>query len=116
MLTCLLVFVLLALAPICVLGFRIKDVFSTQYDLNFKLTGYKCQFMGTGVYTVDGLPVNFVRFDSFDEQSYIYVDASVTSVIIDNGSPEYCSNILLGRGVVEKIIVGGKVCVSVNSI
>lgn len=109
-----LVFVLLA--PFCVLGLRIKDVCAAQFDLNFKLIGYKCQFMGTGVYTVDGPSMDFVRFNFSNEHSYIYVDASVTSVIIDRGSPEYCNNILLGRGVVEKIIVGGKVCVSVNSI
>lgn len=57
---------------------------------------------------VYGLPVDFVRFDRFNEQSFIYLDVPVSSITIDNGSPEICSNILLGRGTVDEIIIGGK--------
>jgi hypothetical protein len=43
------------------------------------------------------------------------LDVPVTSVTIENGSPAICSNILLGRGTVDEIIIGGKVCVSFNT-
>lgn len=83
--------------------------------MNFTLVGYSCEFIGSGVYSVNGLPVDFVRFDRFNEQSFIYLDLRVTSVTIENGSPAICSNILLGRGTVDEIIIGGKVCVSFNT-
>ena len=98
-----------------VLGFKINEVCDARFDLNFTLVGYSCEFIGSGVYSVNGLPVDFVRFDRFNEQSFIYLDLRVTSVTIENGSPAICSNILLGRGTVDEIIIGGKVCVSFNT-
>jgi len=111
------VFLLLALDHcVNVLGFKINEVCDAKYDLNFKLVGYSCEFIGSGVYSVNGLPVDFVRFDRFNEQSFIYLDVPVTSITIENGSPAICSNILLGRGMIDEIIIGGKVCVSLNTI
>ena len=96
-----------------VVSFQVNDLCEKEYDLNYEVRGYRCQFVASGVYVVEGGEVDYVRFLSLDLQSYVYVNTNINSIIIESGSINLCKNVLYGRGTVGKVIVNEELCVSI---
>lgn len=110
--TIMMLFLIFVFAVAPAQSFNVNETCAKEYDLDFNVVGYTCIFLESGVYVIDGNPVDYVTFDRLDKQSYIYVDTRVSTIRIDQNVD--CTQILKGRGAVEKIYVHGELCVSIH--